>query len=107
MSEARVESRGGMSRGQAKTVEYSIIALAIASILMIFQPFSLALFSWGCGLVVVAGLAFNLVPFCRPGVPFSFLGRVVFIVVVILAIAAVLGILTALAYGAWLGTLRG
>jgi hypothetical protein len=96
-----------MSRGQAKTVEYSIIALAIASILMIFQPFSLALFSWGCGLVVVAGLAFNLVPFCRPGVPFSFLGRVVLIVVVILAIAAVLGILTALAYVAWLGTLRG
>ncbi len=107
MSDASARPRGGMTRGQAKAVEYAIIALAVASVLMIFQPFSLTLFSWGCGLVVVAGLAFNLVPFCRPGVPFPTLGKVVLVVLIILVVAALLGILTALAYVAWLGTLRG
>ena len=106
MSDASTKPAGGMTRGQAKTVEYAIIALAVASILMIFQPFSLTLFSWGCGLVVVAGLAFNLVPFCRPGVPFRMLGKVVLIVLIVLAIAAVLGIATAYLYVWWLGTLR-
>ena len=95
-----------MTRGQAKAVEYGIIVLAVASVLMIFQPFSLTLFSWGCALVVVAGLSFNLVPFCRPGVPFRFLGKVVLIVLVILTIAAVLGIATANLYVWYLGTLR-
>lgn len=108
MSDARTSGapRSGMTRGQARTVEYGVIGLAVAAILMIFQPFSLALFSWGCGLVVVAGLAFNLVPFCREGVPAGFLLKVVAIVLVILAIAAILGILTANLYVWWLGTLR-
>ena len=56
----------GMTRRQARTVEYSIIGLCIVAMVMIFQPFSLTLFSVGAGLVVLAGLAFNLVPFCRP-----------------------------------------
>lgn len=108
MSDTRAANpRGGMTRTQAKAVEFGVIGLAVAAILMIFQPFSLTLFSWGCGLVVVAGLAFNLVPFCREGVPASFLLRVVAIVLVILAIAAILGILTANLYVWWLGTLRG
>jgi hypothetical protein len=102
----RREAQGsGMSRTQAKTAEYAVIALAVVAILMIFQPFSLALFSWGCGLVVLAGLAFNLVPFCRAGVPASMLVRVVVIVLTVLAIAAVLGILTANLYVWYLGTL--
>lgn len=101
----RKSPAGGMSRAQAKTVEYAIIALAVLAILMIFQPFSLSLFSWGCGLVVVAGLAFNLVPFCRPGVPARMLLRVVLIVLAVLALAAVLGILTANLYVWYLGTL--
>jgi hypothetical protein len=95
----------GMTRGQAKAVEYAVIGLAIASVLMIFQPFSLALFSWGCVLVVVAGLAFNLVPFCRPGVPASMLIRVVVIVLTVLLIAAILGVLTANLYVWYLGSL--
>lgn len=108
MSDAKTAGRkGGMTKAQAKAVEYLIIGSAAAAIVLIFQPFSVDLFFWGCILVVVTGLAFNLVPFCREGVPFRFLGKVVLIVLVILAIAAVLGILTALAYVAWLGTLRG
>ncbi len=106
MSDASVERPGGMTRGQARAIEYTIIGLAVASVLMIFQPFSLTLFSWGCGLVVVAGLSFNLIPFCRAGVPFRMLGRVVLIVLVILTIAAVLGIATANLYVWYLGSLR-
>lgn len=106
IAKERGGATGGMSRGQAKAIEYAIIGLAIAAVMMIFQPFSLTLFSWGCGLVVLAGLAFNLVPFCRPGVPLSMLGRVVLIVFVVLVIAAVLGIATAYLYVWYLGTLR-
>ncbi len=107
MSEATTKGvAGGMSRGQAKAVEYAIITLAVASVLMIFQPFSLTLFSWGCGLVIVAGLAFNLIPFCRQGVPFRTLGKVVLVVLVILGIAALLGVATANLYVWYLGTLR-
>ena len=106
MSDGSVKPSGGMTRGQAKAIEYGIIALAVASILMIFQPFSLTLFSWGCGLVVVAGLAFNLIPFCRQGVPFKKLGKVVLVVLIILSIAALLGIATANLYVWYLGTLR-
>jgi hypothetical protein len=95
----------GMTRGQAKAVEFAVIGLAVASVLMVFQPFSLALFSWGCVLVVVAGLAFNLVPFCRPGVSASMLVRVVAIVLTILLIPAVLGVLTANPYVWYLGSL--
>ncbi len=75
---------GGMTRRQARRVEYSIIGLCIVSLALIFQPFSLTLFSIGAGLVVVAGLAFNLVPHCRPGVPARALGKVALIILLIL-----------------------
>ena len=59
----------GMSEAQARTSEGLIIALCLLALFAIFQPFSLTLFSIGCGLVVLGGLAFNLVPFCEPGRP--------------------------------------
>jgi hypothetical protein len=58
-----------MSPGQARALERSIIGLSVLSLLLIFQPFSLTLFGVGAALVVIAGLAFNLMPLCRPGVP--------------------------------------
>lgn len=103
---ARATVKGGMTLGQARFIEYAIITLAVVAVLMIFQPFSLTLFSIGCIGVVVAGLAFNLIPFCRPGVPMRALLRVVVIVLVILGIAALLGIATANLYVWYLGTLR-
>ncbi len=101
-----VAGEGGMSRRQARFIEYTIITLAVVAVLLIFQPFSLTLFSIGCVGVVVTGLAFNLVPFCRPGVPLGTLARVIVIVLVILGIAALLGIATAYLYVWYLGTLR-
>ncbi|MCB1971493.1 MAG: hypothetical protein H6851_00125 [Geminicoccaceae bacterium] len=95
-----------MSAIQAKAIEWAIILLCVGSIVLIFQPFSLQLFSIGCVTVVVGALAFNLIPFCRPGVPFRKLANVVGIVLLVLAVAAILGILTAQLYVWYLGTLR-
>lgn len=95
-----------MTARQAKVVEFSIIGLCLASIVAIFQPFSATLFSIGCATVVAGGLAFNLIPFCRPGVTARQLYKVVGIVLLILLIAALLGIGTANLYVLYLGSLR-
>ncbi len=96
----------GMTAAQARRVEYGIIGLCGLALLLIFQPFSLALYSIGAGLVVLGGLAFNLIPFCRRGVPARTLAKVAVVVLVILAIVALLGFLTAQAYVWYLASLR-
>ena len=95
-----------MTAFQAKLFERSIIGLCVLSIVAIFQPFSMILFSIGCVTVVIGALAFNLVPFCREGVPIRALIKTAIIVVVILGIAAALGIGTAFLYVQYLGSLR-
>ncbi|NJN05696.1 MAG: hypothetical protein HC814_03970 [Rhodobacteraceae bacterium] len=95
-----------MTASQAKLVERLIIGLCVLSILAIFQPFSLTLFSIGCVTVVIGALVFNLVPFCREGVPARKLVNVALIVLVVLAVAAALGIGTAFLYVGYLETLR-
>ncbi len=84
----------GMSPRQAKTIEYAIIIISVLSLILLFQPFSLELYSVGAGLVVFAGLAFNLVPLCTPGRPFRSLAKgalaivIIFIVVTVLALGS-------------------
>jgi hypothetical protein len=95
-----------MTNFQAKLIERSIIGLCVVSILMIFQPYSLTLFSIGCVTVIISALAFNLVPFCREGVTFRALMKVVMIVLIILGIAAALGIGTAFLYVAYIDSIR-
>ena len=46
MSEHKPQA--GMSVAQATRLEYAIIAIGLLALLMIFQPFSLALFSCPC-----------------------------------------------------------
>jgi hypothetical protein len=83
-----------MSVQTATRVEYAIIGLGIFALLLIFQPFSLALFGLGCGLVVFSGLINNLLPLCQPGVSIRSLlngGLIVagtFVAVLIFAIAS-------------------
>lgn len=89
----------GMSRFTARLLEFSIIGLCLVALLLVFQPFSLKLFSIGAVLVVVGGLAFNLVPFCRPGVPLRRVLRVAAIVVILLFVIAGLAIGSAWLYG--------
>ena len=70
------------------------------------RPFSMTLFSIGCVTVVIGALSFNLIPFCREGVPARTLVRVSIIVLVILVIAMLLGIGTSLLYVQYLESLR-
>jgi hypothetical protein len=96
----------GMSEAQARTAEGLIIALCLFALFAIFQPFSLILFSIGCGLVVLGGLAFNLVPFCQPGRPASDLWKVAGIILIVFAVLLVLALASAWLYGFYLQSLR-
>ena len=98
MSE-QTESQG-MTATTARTIEYSIIALCVISLVLIFQPFSLTLYGIGAGLVVLGGLTFNLIPHCRSGVPLRWLCTVALIVLALLVVVFVLAIGTSYLY-AW------
>jgi hypothetical protein len=95
-----------MSATTAKTVEYAIIGLCLLALAMIFQPFSLTLYGIGAGVVVLGALAFNLVPFCREGVPARFLVKAALIIVLILVVALALAIGTTYLYAWYLAALR-
>jgi len=97
----------GMSAPTARAVEGCIIGLCIAALVMIFQPFSKWLSGLGMGLVVLGGLAFNLIPFCQPGRPARDLWRVAAIVAVIFVVVAALAIGSAYLYGEYLRISRG
>jgi hypothetical protein len=88
-----------MSAGGARRLEYSIIGLGVFALALIFQPFSLALFGFGCVLVVLAGLINNLLPMCQPGVPVRALVRAGLIVALIFCVVMLLSILAAHLYG--------
>jgi hypothetical protein len=92
----------GMTPAQARTLEWSIIGLCLAALLMVFQPFSLKLYGVGAGLVVFGGLAFNLVPLCRPGVPVRSVVMGAAVTVVLLLVIAGLAIASAWLYGLYL-----
>jgi heme O synthase-like polyprenyltransferase len=96
----------GMSAATARTIEYAIITLCVLSLIMIFQPFSLTLYGIGAGLVVLGGLAFNLIPHCRPGVPLRWLFTVTLIVLTILVVAFVLAVGTSYLYAWYLESAR-
>jgi hypothetical protein len=92
----------GMTAAQARALEWSIIGLCLAALLMVFQPFSLILYGLGAGLVVLGGLAFNLVPLCRPGVPVRSIVMAAAVTVVLLLVVAGLAIGSAWLYGLYL-----
>ena len=94
--------RRGMSRTTARTIEWSIIALCLASLVFVFQPASPTLHAIGMVLVVVGALAFNLVPLCRPGRPVRGLVKVTAVIAVILVVAIGIAMGTASLYGDYL-----
>jgi hypothetical protein len=102
MSERDTSGHTGLTARQAWIVEWSIIGLCIVALVLVFQPFWLPLYSVGAGLVVLGGLAFNLVPLCRPGVPARTLVRAGLIVLVLLLVVAALAIGAAYLYGVYL-----
>ena len=96
------EPRTGMTARQARRVEFSIIGLCVVALVMIFQPYSLTLFGIGACLVVLGGLAFNLVPLCRPGVTVRALFKAAGVVLIILAVVVALAIGSAHLYAIYL-----
>ena len=91
----------GMSSRTAATVEFTIIGLCIVALALIFQPFSLLLFSIGCGLVFVGAMAFNLVPVAVPGVPVRSVVIAGVVVLILLVVVIGLAILSAWLYGVY------
>lgn len=89
----------GMTEQKARTIEYCIIGFCLLALLLIFQPFSQMLFGIGAVMVVVGGLAFNLVPQCVPGRPFRALVKTGLIVLIVFAGVVVLALASAKLYG--------
>ena len=85
-------AQAGMGARRARTIELSIIALCILALIFVFQPLSITLYGIGAVAVIVGGLAFNLVPLCRPGVPLKRLVRAGIIVLTILVVVILLAL---------------
>lgn len=58
-----------MGAREARNYRSAILGLCILSLICVFQPFSLTLFSVGCLGVICGGLIFNIMPFCAEGTP--------------------------------------
>ena len=82
----------GMSRQRARTIEFSIIGLCILALIFVFQPLSITLYGIGAVSVIIGGLAFNLVPLCRPGMPLRGLVKAGLIVLTILVVVILLAL---------------
>jgi hypothetical protein len=91
----------GMGRAKALRLEFFIIGLGILALLMIFQPFSITLFTWGAIIVVIAGLVNNLLPLAQSSVPGRTVVTVAMVVAMIFCIVLLLAILSAYLYGAF------
>ena len=89
----------GMGAATAIRLEYSIIGLGVLALFLIFQPFSIALFGVGCGLVVLAGLVNNLLPLCQPQVAISTVLKVALLVAAIFLAVMAVAIGAAYLYG--------
>ena len=96
----------GLSKKQAKVVERAIVGFSILSLVFLFQPFSMSLYSIGCIAVVVGGLSFNLVPLCVEGVKPSQLIKIAIIIIIILIIVAILAVGSAELYSWYLASSR-
>ena len=88
-----------MSARSALRLEFFIIGLGLFALVLIFQPFSLTLFAIGSGLVVLAGLANNLLPLAQPGVPLRSVIKVALVVAMIFCIVLLIAITAAYLYG--------
>ena len=91
-----------LSAGQARLLTRSIIGLCIVALALIFPPFSLALLGVGAGVVIVGGLAFNLVPVCRAGVRVRSVVLAGLVTLIVLVVMAGLAIASAYLYALYL-----
>ena len=105
---ARVQRRGdsrpmtGMGVRTARAIEYGIVAFSIVALAMIFQPFSLQLFTIGAGLIVLVGLVFNLVPLAQPGKTLRGLLKGAVVIALVFVVVTLLALGSAELYGMYL-----
>jgi len=88
-----------LTRQSALRLEFSVIGLGIFALGMIFQPFSLTVFSFGCGLVVLAALANNLLPLAETGTSTRTIMFAAAVVALIFCTALLVAIAAAHLYG--------
>jgi hypothetical protein len=93
------QGNGVLSHVAARRLEYAIIGLGVAALLLIFQPFDISLFTAGGVMVVVAALANNLLPLAQPGVPRRSVVKAAMIVAMTFCIVLLVSILVAYLYG--------
>jgi hypothetical protein len=93
------KANAGMSPSAAQRLEWGVIGLGFLALALIFPPFSLTLFGVGCALVVLAGLANNLLPLCQPGTTYRLLLRAVIIVALAFFVVMLVSIAAAYLYG--------
>lgn len=93
------DTGSNLNKESALRLEFSIIGLGIVALLMIFQPFSLIVFSFGCGFVVLAALANNLLPLAEPGTPWRKIAFAAAVVALIFCTALLVAITAAHLYG--------
>ena len=98
---------GGMKVGHARAVVRAVILLCGAALLMIFQPNVEGFFTVGAGLVILSGLAFNLVPMALPGRSFRGVIKAAVIVVIVLIVAILLALGSAELYSLYLESQQG
>ena len=96
----------GLTKKQAKLVEKAIVGFSILSLVFLFQPFSMTLYSIGCVAVVIGGLAFNLVPLCVEGVKSSQLIKIALIIFIILIIVVLIAVGSGHLYSYYLQSTR-
>ena len=89
----------GLSPRQARTVEFGIVGASLLALVMIFQPFSLELFTLGAAAIVIVGLVFNLVPLAQSGKTWRSLLIASIVIVVAFAIVTALSLGMAELYG--------
>jgi cation transport ATPase len=93
------QGNGGLSSAAARRLEYAIIGLGVAALLLIFQPFDISLFTAGGVMVVVAALANNLLPLAQAGVPKRSVVKAAMIVAMTFCLVLLVSILAAYLYG--------
>ena len=65
-----VESKPGLiGPTEARLYRGFILGLCIVSLVCVFQPVSLTVFTLGCVGIILGGLIFNVMPFCAEGSP--------------------------------------
>lgn len=75
-----------------------VLTMSIGSLVMVFQPLSMIVFAFGCGLAFVSALVFNLMPFLQTGGEVRQIGKAAIIILIAFGVMFLLAILATYGY---------